>query len=218
MSGTAVETDYSVLWEPPIDTVTVTFPAGGPIWIERAPRVLAVDLDGTIADWTIALWYQLGRPLNPHTYDMLAAYPHVDPQRITDLFADPRFYRGMFPVKDAVGVLSALAETWTIWYTSSRVYTKDMWQATKHWLYEHGFPEGDLTIGMQEKARHAAVGGALVLIDDCPGYAAGFAALPDKYALIFQDPAWPYGLEGYGQAIPVSYWGYVPDILEGLGL
>lgn len=165
--------------------------------------ILAVDLDGVLADFLPAIWGHLGRPENPNVYDLYEAYPSVSKRWIDALLNEPSFYLDMQPVPGAVAAMFDAAKYWEIMYVTSR--PQCVVDATERWMRGQGFSAGEmrLTHGV-DKARHAFMTGAEFLIDDCPAVAKAFAERGS--ALIFQDSAWPYGMHGYGDAVPVSDW------------
>lgn len=180
-------------------------------------RFVALDIDGVLADIVPGMLTELGEPARWDVHNAEASYSHLSKEEIVAVFSDPAFVLAMVPMAGVLEAAWELAEAgYEFHYLTCR--PREVAHATIEWLKGHGFPGGKIfhMLNGPEKAWMVIRGNYEFLVEDHPVTAAEVAE-HGKLAFIVQDWRWPYAMQGYGDAIPVSSLAEAVEWLKEVG-
>jgi len=178
-------------------------------------KFVALDIDGVLADIVPSMIAEWGEPKRWDVHNAALSYG-MSEEDVVAVFGSPAFVEAMVPLAGAVEAAWELANAgYEIHYMTCR--PREVAQATIAWLKKYNFPGGKIfhMLSGPEKAWMVIRGNYEFLVEDHPTTAAEVA----EYKLVFivQDEAWPYAMQGYGDALPVSSLAGAVEWLKEVG-
>jgi len=175
--------------------------------------LVAIDIDGVLADIGTQIFQILGEPENKTVYDLYQAYPESVHDRISELIISPYFYWSMDKSVGALDFMyNLLKQGHTAMYMTMR--PDGMQRVTVDWLAFTNFPVLSIIFAgdFGGKVPLLRKMGCDILVDDCPEIAADFAQYGTS--IIVQNPEWPYGYSDYGDAITVENLQQAAEVIQ----